>query len=135
MWTLTPLVRIGHDSRTISERQEDDVVHSVAVSADGCQGVSAGSDATVRVWDLIRGCCIQTLFGHAEEVLAVALHADGRRVVSGGIDQTLRLWDIPSGQLLASHRVPAPIVALAIAASQVVTGLANGDVIFFQIDA
>jgi WD40 repeat protein len=64
--------------------------------------VSAGSDRTVRVWDLKSGQCLHTLRGHTHRVLSVCLSPDGRHVLSAGgyTDRTVRLWDTATGQCL-----------------------------------
>jgi WD40 repeat protein len=43
-------------------------------SPDGTKVVSCGRDNTVRVWDVSRGECINTLTGHDG---GVSLHVDG----------------------------------------------------------
>jgi WD40 repeat protein len=75
-------------------------VNSVALAADGRTAVSASSDSTLRVWNLVSGICVRTLRGHRKSVRAVALAADGRTLVSGSHDNTLRVWDLAEGRCL-----------------------------------
>jgi WD40 repeat protein len=75
-------------------------VEAVAVSADGRRAVSAGTDKTVRVWDLDAGTLLHTLTGHTGYVRAVAVSADGGRAVSGGHESAVRVWDLDAGTLL-----------------------------------
>ncbi|MGP3956804.1 hypothetical protein ACTWPT_12450 [Nonomuraea sp. 3N208] len=59
--------------------------------------VTAGDDATVRVWDLGTRKPLGTPFtGHADSVWSVAIGLlDGRPIaVSGGRDQTARAWSL-----------------------------------------
>lgn len=79
-------------------------VEAVAVSADGCWGVSASADWTLRVWDLQAGQVLRILEGHAALVHAVAITPDGSTAVSGAEDRTLRVWDIEKGALKAILR-------------------------------
>jgi WD40 repeat protein len=72
-------------------------VNGVALTADGKTAVSASSDATLRVWNLVSGICLRTLRGHRKSVRAVALAGDGRTAVSGSHDNTLRVWDLAHG--------------------------------------
>jgi WD40 repeat protein len=94
----------------------DDLVHSVAVSADGRRAVSGSDDHTVRVWDLDSGELVRTLTGHEDAVHSVAISADGRHAVSGSDDHTVRVWDLDSGELvrtLTGHHRPVRAVAVS----------------------
>jgi WD40 repeat protein len=69
----------------------------VAVTADGRLAVSAGSDHTLRVWDLAGGEPVRMLPGHSAWVCPIVLTPDGATAVSPGRDNTLRSWDVASG--------------------------------------
>jgi WD40 repeat protein len=73
-------------------------VNGVALAEDGKTAVSASSDSTLRVWNLVSGIGLRTLRGHRKSVRAVALAADGRTAVSGSHDNTLRVWDLAHGE-------------------------------------
>lgn len=74
----------------------------MAFSSDGERLASAGSDQTIRVWDvpgpsgIARPEAWQSkprLFqGHTDEILALAWSPDGRNLASGGKDGTVRIW-------------------------------------------
>jgi WD40 repeat protein len=49
-------------------------VNACSWSPDGTKVVSCSNDKTVRVWDVSRGECINTLTGHYNDV---SLHIDG----------------------------------------------------------
>src|SRR5437588_389887 len=83
---------------------------------------SAGTDRTVRVWDLGVGHDPVTLFSQVENLSSLAFRPDGRVLATGGGDppvaiqgpegkqlappqgegRTIRLWDLASGQELSS---------------------------------
>ena len=76
--------------------------------------LSASEDATIKVWDLERRCCVRTLRGHEGAVKCVAtfgLHRGGGggfntgvRVLSGGSDKMVRVWDLGTGQCVHSMK-------------------------------
>ena len=73
-------------------------VQSVAISPDGRFAVSGGWDATVKVWDLVKGRLVRTLDDHTQPVEAVSFSPDGKWIASGGLDGVVRLWDATTGE-------------------------------------
>ena len=73
-------------------------VFSVAFSPDGKTLASGGADYAVKLWDVVTGKKIRTLWGHNEEVFSVAFSPDGKRLASGSDDCTTKLWDLATGE-------------------------------------
>ncbi|KAL0385191.1 UNVERIFIED_CONTAM: Autophagy-related protein 16 [Sesamum radiatum] len=62
--------------------------------------VSAAYDRTIKVWDLQKGYCVNTLIFHSN-CNALCFSMDGQTICSGHVDGNLRLWDIQTGKLLS----------------------------------
>ena len=92
------------------------MVTSVAISPDGCWGLSGSEDNTLRLWDLASGKCLRTFEGHSKHVRSVAISPDGCWGLSGSADGTLRLWDLASGKCLRTfegHSAEVSSVAIS----------------------
>ncbi|KAK4753007.1 hypothetical protein SAY87_021805 [Trapa incisa] len=66
--------------------------------------VSAAYDRTIKVWDLQKGYCTNTIIFHSN-CNALCFSMDGHTICSGHVDGNLRLWDIQTGKLI--HEVAA----------------------------
>jgi WD40 repeat protein len=76
---------------------EDPVVYSAAFSPDGSRIVTAGSDATARVWDAKTGKELLVLRGHKRELSAAVFSPDGALILTASYDGPARLWDAKTG--------------------------------------
>eukprot|EP00102_Acyrthosiphon_pisum_P013255 XP_008182769.1 PREDICTED: F-box-like/WD repeat-containing protein ebi [Acyrthosiphon pisum] len=65
---------------------------------------SASLDSTVRLWDIERGACIQTLIKHIGPVCSIAFSPDGKFLASGGFDKCVHIWSTQSHQLVHSYK-------------------------------
>ncbi len=70
----------------------------VVFDSQGRRLFSAGSDRTVRFWDLDSQRCIHTISGFEFPVNAVAISSDDRTLFTGGWNGMIQLWDVNSGQ-------------------------------------
>lgn len=62
--------------------------------------VSAAYDRTIKIWDLQKGYCVNTILFHSN-CNAISFSMDGQTICSGHADGNLRLWDIQTGKLLS----------------------------------
>ncbi len=75
-------------------------VLEVAFTPDGKRVVSAGKDATIRLWDATTGEQLSTLQGHEGRIDGLAVSPDGSSIASAGSDAKVRLWDAKSGDII-----------------------------------
>jgi WD40 repeat protein len=86
------------------------LVQSLAFSPDGKTLASAGTDQTVRVWELENRRERRCLRGHLHELRAVAFSPDGKQLVSCGLDGTVRVWD----PLEHPHEAPFTVLPIRV---------------------
>jgi WD40 repeat protein len=109
------------DTRSGEQLWKDRVGHtraitSLAISADGTQVASGSDDASVRLWDPVRGISTRSLSGHEGPVVDVAFSRDGATLLSSGRDGTLRAWETSPGepgQILTRFQGAATALALS----------------------
>lgn len=77
-----------------------DWVNAVSFSPDGQYALSAATDNSIKLWEVVTGREIQTFEGLPEQPISVALSPDGDRLVSETSDGTVQLWDTESGEAL-----------------------------------
>ncbi len=71
-------------------------IQALAYTPDGRMLVSAGDDATVRLWDVRIGGEIAQHHAHSQGVQALCVSPDGASVVTGGHDKQVMLWELAS---------------------------------------
>ncbi|HLY12013.1 MAG TPA: WD40 repeat domain-containing protein [Planctomycetota bacterium] len=86
-------------------------VSALACSPDGRLLISAGSDESIRIWDLT-DAKEKARFQHPEVAAEfVAVSADGSRCATCGLDNRIRLWTLPEGRPIGTLSEIRRIVA------------------------
>ena len=70
------------------------------MSSNGRNLISGSWDKTIKIWDLDRGKCLQTLAGHKGGIRALVVDTKSSQLVSASADLTIKVWDLTSGQCL-----------------------------------
>jgi WD40 repeat protein len=100
----------------IAYRPDRDVLRNDSPDTDCI--VSAGTNGTVRIWEVTNGTKThrraRSLEGHMQAATTVAFSPDGLRVVSGSLDKTVRVWDASSGKRILQLRSPYSVHSIAI---------------------
>lgn len=100
---------------------------STAVSSKNPIIISGSLDNTIKLWDMITGKCIRTLFGHVEGVWSLAY--DTLRIVSGSHDKTIRVWDLGSGKCMyALEGHGGPVTAVGLSDTKIISTSDDGDI-------
>lgn len=77
--------------------------------------VSAAYDRTIKVWDMQKGYCNNTIIFHSN-CNSLSFSMDGLTICSGHVDGNLRIWDVQTGKLLsevAAHSQAVTSVSLS----------------------
>ena len=81
-------------STTHGQRDGENDVAAVAIAHNGRVGLSAGTDGTLRLWDLTQGTNTQTIVVPDRLIASACFGLDDRICLTGGKDGVLRLWDL-----------------------------------------
>jgi len=95
--------------RTIRSFGGHGVIWGLAMEPSGNRVVTAGVDATVRVWNMQTGS-VQMLGSADSSLTGVAWSPSGTRVAACGLDHAIRIWTFPIAQD-ALTRNPASLFA------------------------
>jgi centriolar protein POC1 len=69
-----------------------DAVNKIAFHPCGSYLLTASSDSTMKVMDVLEGYPIYTLQRHDGPVTSVTFSANGEYFASGGVDQQILVW-------------------------------------------
>ena len=75
-------------------------INSIAVSGNGRLALSAGSDGTVRLWNLAGQVISRVFETDGIPIDAVAVSPDGGRLLTGSATGETTLWDVEQGEVL-----------------------------------
>ena len=129
--------RTGRETATFPgqpERPEHTgIIASLAYSPDGRLLATTSLDHAVRLWDVARGACVDTLQGHQAEVGGCAFSPDGRAIVSGDRLGHVNFWTIPRPK--GEEAISGVVRPLRFSrdGSQLAALTAEGAVVFYDV--
>lgn len=91
-------------------------INKVIITSDGKKAISASSNKTLKVWNLIEKKQVFVLRGHRDWVTSIALISDDY-LISGSKDTTLKVWNLKTREelfTLTGHSSPVTAVAVAV---------------------
>jgi len=94
-----------------------------------CYAISASAEGLIRLWDVSRAQCLETLTGHTKRVQCVSVDWASRRALSGSSDGTLKLWDLDTAtcaETLRDYTGDFNCVGVDWGARKALGGLSNG---------
>jgi len=127
-------------TEVISFTDHTDALNTVAFSPDGHSVLSASSDRTMTLWNVVPGKGfgqpLQTFKGHTAKVRDAAFTPDGKQILSASEDRTLILWDAASGKPIrrfTQHSDAVLAVALSADGRFAASGSADNTVILWDV--
>ncbi len=113
----------------------DDIISSVALSADGRYALSGSDDTKARLWDLNSGE-IKHTWSHVSKVSKVKLSPDGRYAMTNAASEGVYIWDTDSGELIRRVNKIRATVASAVFSPDsktIATGYSREEIILWDI--
>ncbi len=133
LWDVTS----GERRDTLSQPTKEQF--AVAWSADGKRLAGAGADNRIRVWSVSAEArettnpLVVAKFAHEQAILRLVWSADGAAMISSAQDGTVRVWDAAEvKERVLLEKQPDWPTALTFSGDNVVTGRADGTVVFYD---
>ncbi|MBF0344992.1 MAG: protein kinase [Nitrospirae bacterium] len=116
LYTSLPRIGLNGAWEGLTLREHEGAVNSISIDAKNKYVLSAGSDKTLKLWDIEKGFCLRTFKGHALAVTSATISLDGEVAISGSLDSTVRLWDTSRGReirVFRGHKGPVRGVCIS----------------------
>lgn len=113
----------------------DDIISSIALSADGRYALSGSDDTKARLWDLKTGE-LKFTWPHLSKVSKVQLSPDGRYAMTNAASEGVYIWDTESGKLLRRlNKIRATIASAVFSddSQRLATGYTREEIILWDV--
>jgi WD40 repeat protein len=140
------MVSVGEDHRVRSwevaagkllretDLKSDRTWTAVAVRPGDQPLLAATDGAEVCAWNYQTEDKVRTFSAQKSAVHALGFSPDGRKLAAGFDDGAVRIWDVETGALAQTVDAGAPVLCMALSASDVVAGMADGGVTLWTGD-
>lgn len=95
---LLDVNKLEHNKNLDVNNQE--VISTIAYSADRTLMASGGTEYNILLWDGITNEHLRAFSGHTSNITKIDFSPDGKTIVSVGDDGTIRFWEVETGTLL-----------------------------------
>lgn len=115
----------------------DDIISSIALSADGRYALSGSDDTKARLWDLESGEIVHT-WPHVSKVSKVILSPDGRYAMTNAASEGIYIWSTETGKLIRRlNKIRATVASAVFSADskQIATGYSREEIILWDIES
>ena len=115
----------------------DDIISSIALSADGRYALSGSDDTKARLWDLESGEMLHS-WPHVSKVSKVLLSPDGRYAMTNAASEGIYIWSTETGQLIRRLNKIRATVASAVFSPdsrKIATGYSREEIILWDIES
>ncbi len=113
----------------------DDIISTIALSADGRYALSGSDDTKARLWDLKTGE-LKFTWPHVSKVSKVQLSPDGRYAMTNAASEGIYIWDTETGKLVRRLNKIRATVASAVFSDdsrRIATGYTREEIILWDI--
>ena len=90
--TNVELLDVAKRETITTFRHSANTILTVAFSPDGTL-LAAGSEGTIKVWNVTSEAEVATLEGHTDQVVSLDFSPDGTMLASGSFDRTVKIWN------------------------------------------
>lgn len=95
LWDITPYKQ----QLLCTLKEHNGPVSEINVSTTDDEAVSASTDGSCIIWDLVRQCSKQILFSNTL-FMCVRYYPNGVQILTGGADRKLGYWEVQDGNLV-----------------------------------
>ncbi|PWJ42006.1 WD40 domain-containing protein [Sediminitomix flava] len=99
-----PIISVFAQSKptTVLELGHSKAINDVAFSNKGDLIATVSDDKTIKIWDLLSGKEVKTLYGHKEDISSIYFSYNDKYLLSGSgyKEKLIHIWDVEKGNII-----------------------------------